>query len=348
VISYLLVLAFGGKKLSVTIKDVAKKAGVSYSTVSRALSGSTLINEDTRKKVKEIAKQLGYTPNEIAKGLVSKTSSTIGLILPDITNPFFADVAQGIEECANRNGFQVFLCNSNWDLVREKGYLSTLNGKRVGGIIVSPATNHNSHFIEDNARSIPTVFAAYNPMNEEYNYVVTDDYKSSVIATEYILKLGHRNIAFIGGQEENNTNIGRLNGFVATMDKYGMEVRKDYVRYGKYRQESGYELTKDMLLKNEIPSAIIAGNDIIAIGVIQAVEEFGLKVPENISVIGFDDISYASLHKIQLTTVKQPINRIGELCVEMLLELIKSQDIKTGRHEILSPSLIIRKTCKGI
>lgn len=333
--------------MSVTIKDIAKVANVSYATVSRALNNSHEISEKTKKKIKEIADEMGYMPNEIAKGLVTKSSSTIGLIVPDITNPFFSELAQGFEECANKSGFQVFLCNSNWDMEREMRYLTTLYGKRVDGIVITPATNEVDH-LSEGFKNMPMVIAAYRPSSDECNYVVIDDYKSAVIATEYMVKLGHRKIAFIGGREESNTNIDRICGYADTLKKYNIEYKDSYIKNGKYKQDSGYELTKELLLKNETPTAVLAGNDMIALGVIQAIEEFGLKVPENISVVGFDDISYASLDKIQLTTVRQPKYKIGEMCFEILYQMIQNPKDKTHISKVLEPELIIRKTCKGI
>ena len=334
--------------MSVTIKDIAKVANVSYATVSRALNNSHEISDKTKKRIKEIADEMGYMPNEIAKGLVTKSSSTIGLIIPDITNPFFSELAQGFEECANKYGFQVFLCNSNWDMEREMRYLSTLYGKRVDGMVITPATNKLDHLSENSFKNMPMVIAAYKPSYTDCNYVVIDDFKSAVIATEYLVKLGHKKIAFIGGREESNTNIERIRGYRETLKNHEIQYEVSYVKNGSYKQDSGYELTKDLLLKNETPTAILAGNDIIALGVIQAIEEFGLKVPENISVIGFDDISYASLDKIQLTTVLQPKYKIGEMCFEILYQKIQNPNDKTHINKILNPELVIRKTCRGI
>ncbi|WHH61009.1 LacI family DNA-binding transcriptional regulator [Petroclostridium sp. X23] len=333
--------------MSVTIKDIAKAANVSYATVSRALSDHPEVSGKTKTKIKQLAKDMGYTPNALAKGLVTKNTHTLGLIIPDITNPFFTEVAQGIEDCANRNGYQVFLCNSNWNLNKEKEYLKALYGKRVDGIVIGPVSNEVSYLINERNGYVPIVFAAYKPLCEGCSFVVTDDYKSAVIATEYVIKLGHKKIAFIGGQEDNTTNQDRLKGYHDTLEKYGIPILPYYVRYGQFKQQSGYTLTKDLLIKNDVPTAILAGNDIIALGVIQAVEEFGLHVPSDISVVGFDDISFASLDKIQLTTIHQPKYKIGELCVEIILDQL--QDIKSDPiQRIVEPQLMIRKTCKGV
>lgn len=332
--------------MSVTIKDIAKVAKVSYATVSRALSGHPEVSEKTKQRIRKLAKEMGYTPNAIAKGLVTRNTHTLGLIVPDITNPFFPEVAQGIEDYANRHGYQVFLCNSSWQLEREKEYLKTLYGKRVDGIVVAPSSNYVEHLVAKSYKDVPIVFAAYRPTVEGCNYVVTDDYKSAELAVGYLLKLGHRKIAFIGGPESDSTNKGRLEGYTDMLLKNGIPFHRSYIKHGQFKQKSGYELTKEVLLESELPTAILAGNDIIALGVIQAIEEFGLKVPDNISVIGFDDISFASLDKVQLTTVFQPKYQIGELCVDILLQIIKGSNQPI--QKILEPTLVIRKTCKAI
>lgn len=338
----------GVSTMSITIKDIAKEANVSYATVSRALSGHPEISEGTKAKIRTLAKEMGYTPNAIAKGLVTKNTQTIGLIIPDITNPFFPEVAQGIEECASNYGYQVFLCNSNWDIEKEKNYLMKLCSSRVDGIVIAPVSDNISHIL-DVSRNLPLVFAAYNPMSENCNYVVTDDFKSSEMAVNYLARLGHTKIAYVGGPKGNSTNIGRINGFNAAMGKNNISINENYIKYGQFKQINGYELTNELLINNyQLPTAIIAGNDIIALGVIQAIEDFGLKVPKDISVIGFDDISYASLHKIELTTVYQPKNEIGQLCTELLIEKIKCTENKEPKYNILEPKIIIRKTCMGL
>lgn len=334
--------------MSVTIKDIAREAKVSYATVSRALSDHPEISVKTKERIRELAKKMGYTPNAIAKGLVTKNTHTLGLIIPDITNPFFPEVAQGIEDCANRNGYQVFLCNSNWNVQKENDYLQKLYSNRVDGIIIAPVSDYISHLMNNISKKIHLVFAAYKPQDHNCNYVVTDDFKSAQIAVEYLIKLGHRKIAFIGGQQYNSTNIGRVSGYEDTLRKYNIPVDSCYVKHGQFKQSSGYQLTRELLMSHELPTAILAGNDIIALGVIQAIEDFGLKVPKDISVVGFDDITYASLNKIQLTTVFQPKYDIGTLCVELLVDKIQNPDNKEAICKIVEPKLVIRKTCAGV
>ena len=333
--------------MRVTIKDIAKAANVSYSTVSRALAGQPQIPEETRNKILALANEMGYTPNILAKGLVTKSTHTLGIIVPDITNPFFPEAIQGIEEQANSYGYRVYLCNSNWNIEKEKECLHKLYGSSVDGIIIFPSSDDVSHIIDSRIK-IPIVFANYKPEKENCSYVAFNDFEGASSAVEYLIKLGHRNIVFMGGLKTNRSNMERIGGYKAVMKKHGIPVRPDYILHGEYKQSSGYELTEKLLLSSELPTAIIAGDDIMALGVIQAIEEFGLHVPKDISVIGFDDISYASLDKIQLTTVCMPRQDMGQASVELLMEQIQNPQNHEARNKILETELIVRKTCKGI
>lgn len=333
--------------MSITIKDIAKKANVSYATVSRALSGSTEISEETKKRIIHLAYEMGYSPNIIARGLVTKSTHTIGLIVPDITNPFFAEVAQGAGDCAHQSSYNVFLCNSNWDIQREKESLSKLFSSRVDGIIITPVSNDISHIIALNEK-IPIVFAANKPHNIGLSYVVTDNHRAASLATEYLIKLGHKRIAFVGGSKLDYGTSSRIEGYIDSLEKYNITVNPDIIMQGQLTSNSGYNLVKKILESSELPTSILACNDIVALGAIQAIEEYGLNVPKDISVVGFDDISFASLNKIQLTTVFQNKYKIGELSIKLLIDRIMNKDFEENNYHILEPKLIIRKTCKGI
>ncbi|MCX7711467.1 MAG: LacI family transcriptional regulator [Clostridia bacterium] len=333
--------------MSITIKDIAKKAEVSYATVSRALTNHPEINEETRRKVLQIAHEMGYRPNAIAKGLVTKNSRTLGLIIPDITNPFLSEVAQGMGDYASQNGYQVFLCNCNWDVQREKEHLSKLLSSRVDGIVIAPVSDDISHILR-HKEEIPIVFAAYKPNAEKCSFVTTEDVRNVSLAMEYLVKLGHKKIAYIGGPESNSADIARFHGYRSILEKNAIAMEPHYVIHDQYTISSGYRNTKQILENCDLPTAVLAGNDIVALGVIQAIEEFGLSVPGDISVIGFDDISYASLNKIQLTTIHQPKYKIGELSAKVLIDRIQNPEEKKDSYEILESKLIIRKTCRGI
>jgi LacI family transcriptional regulator len=334
--------------MNITIKDVAKIANVSYATVSRALNGHNDVSEKTKRRVIDICEQIGYSPNAIARGLVKNSTDTIGLLIPDITNPFFSDVAWGVEDEASKKGYNVILCNTNWELSREESYFKLLCEKRVGGIIVAPVSDETISLVERFGIKLPVVFVGSNPKDESFNFVVADNLKAGFMATEYLIKLGHLRIALIGGNEYTSTYRDRFEGYRMALDKYGLIYDANFVKSGSFRRDSGYRLTKGLVEIGNTPSAVVAANDMVALGVIEAIEELNMNIPDDISLIGFDDISYASLPKIKLTTISQPKYNIGKKSVDILFKRIDGRGLRKGTYEILQPELIERSTCKSI
>lgn len=332
----------------VTIKDIAKVANISHTTVSRALSDSPLVTEETKKKILTCAKEMGYVPNEIAKGLVTQSTKTIGIILPSLTNPFFPELAEGMEDYANSKGYDVFICNSKMQLDKEKKSLLKLYSKRVDGIIISPVSENVSYILEQFPSSFPIVIFGGKAQENDCNYVLTDPYKCGYIAAEYLIKIGHKKISFIGGKENYQTTVGRFNGFCAALEANGLIANRDLIRIGDEGQEAGYKLTQQLLLESILPTGIVAYNDMTAIGVMQAIEDFGLKVPDNISIVGIDDIYFSRVFKIELTTVLQERYLMGQLSSEILIQKITNPDDDMPLKKVLDPKLIIRKSCKGI
>lgn len=330
--------------MAVTLKDIAKVAGVSYATVSRALSNHPDVNYDTRERIKKIAEEMNYVPDPSARGLKGKNTNMIGLIVPDISNPFFAELALGVESFANENGYCVFLCNTNWDYEREKTYIYVLNAKRVDGIIISSVMEMADHHRN---LSAPMVYVTEGPKHDDVYYVGIDNKMGAAITVEYLIKLGHKDIVYIGGSEKTSTNRERFEGYKEAMIKHGFTVDANIQMFNSFSRESGYKATMEILINRKIPTAIFAVNDIVALGVIQAIEEFGLNVPKDISVAGFDDISFSSMHRIKLTTVCQPKFEMGRMCTELLLKLIKGQEVPR-KFNILQPSLVIRNTCSAL
>jgi len=333
--------------MPVTLKDIAKVAGVSCATVSRALSNHPDINEETKKRIRKISQEMNYIPNPSARSLKGKNTNMIGLIIPDISNPFFAELALGVESFANENGYCVFLCNTDWKYEREKTYVDVLNVKRVDGIIISSVTENADHHITSQA---PVVYVTEGPKHEGVHYVGIDNKLGASMIVEYLIKLGHKDIVYIGGSEKTSTNRERYEGYKQSMEKYKLPFDSEkhvFNSLNSFSRENGYKAAMEMLIKRNIPTAVFAVNDIVALGVIQAIEDFGLSVPNDISVAGFDDISFSSMHRIKLTTVNQPKFEAGEICIDILLKLIKKQEV-TEKTNILHPKLVIRNTCRVI
>lgn len=335
--------------MKATIKDIAEVAGISYSSVSRALNGLKGVSEVTRQKVKKIAEELDYTPNAVARGLVQKQTGTLGLILPDITNPFYPEVARGVEERASLAGYNTFFCNTNYDLLKEESYLLNLMQKRVDGIILAPVSSQ-SNFVEQRKQMpVPFVYLGNTPERTEYSFVIADNIRGGYLATRTLIEKGYRRIGFISGEDEESPVGGRYAGYKEAMDRYNIEVDDVYTRFGNWRLKSGYDIIKQMIDSGAYPEAVIAGNDILAMGILQGIKDKGLSVPEDIAVIGFDDIPHASWPAINLSTIRQPKSRMGIAAVEILLEQLQTTNGEGASFKakkiILDPELIIRGTC---
>ena len=324
-------------------------AGVSYATVSRAMNGSEQVNEKTKKRVLEICDSVGYSPNALARGLVTNTSNAIGLIIPNITNPFYPEVALGVEGEARSRGYNVFLCNSNFEPSMMESYFKILIERRVEGLIVASVPNEAKGLFDMYRKKMPVVYIGSRPEGEECNCVATDSVKGGYLAADHLIKLGHRRIVFIGGTRTSNSQIDKLKGFRLAMEENGLlpEVRLS-INYQYNKRESGYDVTRMLINKKNPPTAIMGSNDMVALGALEACEEYGLDVPNDMSIMGFDDIPYASLPKIQLTTIAQSKYQLGKIAVEMLFKLRESGLKDNCLKEILQPELIVRSSCKKI
>jgi LacI family transcriptional regulator len=325
--------------LSVTIKDIAREANVSYATVSRAFTNAYGVRPATRQKVLEIARRLNYSPNGIARGLVLKKTKTIGLIIPDITNPFFPEVARGIEEGAKEEGYSVFLCNTNWEQDRESQYVRLLAEKRVDGLIIASVSDAPDPLLEMLFESIPVVCVDRPPHSPRWSYVVIDNLRGAVMATSHLIEAGYRSIGFIGAIEQSLPVDERLKGYRMAMEQHGLPVEERYIRIGNFRQESGEAIIQDMIRNGDHPRAVFAENDVVALGVIQGIREAGLSVPGDIAVVGFDDIPIASYRYIQLTTVLQPKYDMGRAAAGILFEEIRGRSAADGGNGGVGPDV---------
>ncbi len=330
--------------MSLTLKDIAKEVGVSYATVSRALSGHPEVNKNTRKKIIEMAEEMGYQPNAIAQGLVKNETKTIGLLIPDITNPFFPAIARGIEEAAVEKGYSTFLCNTNWNKNIEKKYLNVLIQKQVDGLILTPSSESTDHLKFIKKLTPPKVFVNKIIDNSSDTFIIIDNKKGAYQAVEHLIKKGHENIAFIGGEKSSTANKERLTGYKNAMQDNGLKINNDYVKMKGFNRTSGYFIMKEMLMSEGCQiTAVFSANDLLALGAIQAIKEANFNIPEDIAIVGFDDIEFASLPEIQLTTVSQPKYQMGQIAFDALYEKLTGQKTKE-RKIILEPSLIIRGT----
>lgn len=330
--------------MTINIKDIAKKAGVSYATVSRALNNRPGVNEKTRRDIQKLAEEMGYKPNALARGLVTRESRTLGLVIPDITNPFFPEVARGVEDAASRSGYNVFLCNTNWDAGKENTYVEVLEEKRIDGLVLASVTDDGKTLEGFIRRGTPLVLVNRVLKDIDTHYVIIDNIKGGCMVVEYLLELGHTRIAFIGGLPHVEATRERLQGYRLAMSTAGMPVDEELILYDSFKKESGYQNTMRLLAIDPRPTAIFAANDVLALGVIQAIQDAGLRVPDDIAVIGFDDITFASYAEIGLTTIAQPKYVMGEMAAKILIEDIKEGDTGEKKHVVLQPRLVVRKS----
>jgi DNA-binding LacI/PurR family transcriptional regulator len=326
-----------------TIIDIARKLGISSSTVSRALNDHPDIKNETRQQIKKIAKELHYSPNPIAQSLKSNRTTTIGVIVPEIKHDFFSSAISGIEGVAYKSGYTIILCQSNESFEREVINVNLLMQHRVAGIVVSITQNTKSgdHFNNLLRQKIPLVFFDRVCEDVKASKVIIDDYKSAFEAVRYLLSKGYKKIAHFAGPKELGICRNRWRGFVDALKQVHMSSGNGFVRYGGLHEQDGYN-SMDILLKEKmLPDAIFAINDPVAIGAYQRIKEAKMKIPDEIAIMGFSNNKITSLVDPQLTTVDQPSFEMGEKSAQMLIDIIKGKMVEP-KILVLNTKLIER------
>jgi len=333
--------------MKIRIKDIAKKLNISESTVSRALSDHPRISESTKKRVKIAAKKLNYRPNLIAKSLKLQSTNTIGLIIGDITNPFYPDIVKSAEDIANKNDFTIILCNSDYDPEKELRYLNILMGKRVDGMLITPvgSASNVQRLLDQN--NVPFVLIDSKPMSKNSaNCVYADLEFGAYSAVKYLIQLGHTKIALINGPKTTSPCLQLESGFIKAMRELNIDINRNYLKECNLKMAGGYNAMKALLTlnKSELPTAVLFISDTTAIGAYDAVEEKGLHIPEDISVIGYDDIPEAKHLSPSLTTIAQPKYELGMKAVSLLIKELKNGKKIPHQSIRLLPELIIRNS----
>lgn len=306
-----------------TIKDVAKMAGVSPSTVSRALSGNAPVDRETRERVMRAVEALNYKPNVLAKGLKEGKTSTIGLILPNIRNPIFPSVARGVEDIARKKGYTVILCNTDEDREVEIDYINKLKNRWVDGFIFATAGKDAQHILDLKAKGVPVVLLVRN-IGYKVDAVVIDNFKAAYRATKYLLGLGHRKIALINGDPDLFLYGERLAGYKEALVDSDMSIDDNLIIKGVEDMESAYDATKELLIRGITPDAILAASDPNAYGVMGALKDMKFSIPGDVAVMGFDDLDVSQFMNPPLTAVSQPCYEMGVAAMERLIELIEN------------------------
>jgi LacI family transcriptional regulator len=325
--------------MGVTIKDVAKLAGVSAGTVSVVLNSKTGVSEKLRENVMRAIATLNYHPDHIARSLRVRRTNTLGMVLPQINTMFFGQVLRGAGDEALREGYSIFICDSNADVAQEQRHLATLYARRVDGVLLASAEVY-FHRPEGAGREIPIVFFDRIPSGRRGPAVTTDNSEGAQEATNHLISLGHRRIALISGPLSISTGFERAEGFRRAMGAAGLPVREELFLCGDYMLEGGYRCAKELLSLPVPPTAIIAANEEMTMGLIQALADMGIPCPERVSIIGFDDLvtgpngfSLATMFVPKLTVVAQPGYETGKVAVRTLLQNIGDIERKQEQEE---------------
>ncbi|MBV9267227.1 MAG: LacI family DNA-binding transcriptional regulator [Acidobacteriaceae bacterium] len=328
--------------MAVSIKDIARIAGVSHSTVSRALRGSELIPPHTRERIQRIAAEQGYSASAIARSLVTQRTNAIGIVVTSIADPFNGEVVDGLEQTANAAGYSVVLATSQADPKREISIVQTLRERRVDGIIIA-SSRVGALYAEDLAPlEVPIVLLNNQHAGGFGNSIGIDNVDGAEQATEYLLKLGHRKIAYIRDRSGMQSDEERCQGYQNALRRHGVRIRKQLIASGDGKPQAGRRAAAELLSRAERVTAVFSYNDMTALGVLEEASARHLRVPEDLSVCGFDDIFFARFLHPPLTTVRQPKHELGERAMKLLLEVLSGQH--TNKVVKVRGELVIRQS----
>ena len=328
-----------------TIKDIAEKSGVSISTVSRVLNGYPHIRPQVRENVLNIIKELNYQPNRVAQRLRSVKSNLVGVIIPDITNSFYTHAIRGIEHVLAPHDLSVMISNSDADKNRELNLFRLMRREEVAGLIVAPISEKPTPLLHESiARQLPIVVIDRKVQELKVDSVLVDNFKGAQLAINHLIDLGYRRIGTIGGPQFLSNARQRYEGYLHTLQEAQVTVEPDLVRFGNFRQDSGYVLANELIQLESPPSALFVANNLMTIGALNAIHQFGVTIPDDIALIGFDDMQWAESLNPPLTTIRQPAFDVGVQAADMFLQRI-DQPEKPTQTIMLDVDLIVRESC---
>jgi LacI family transcriptional regulator len=313
---------------TITIYDVAREANVSMATVSRVVNGNPNVKPTTRKKVLEVIERLGYRPNAVARGLASKKTTTVGVIIPDISSIFFAELARGIEDIATMYKYNIILSNSDQNLDKELHLLNTMLGKQVDGIVFMGANITEAHVSEFKKSPVPIVLAG---SIEETNQTptVNIDYEAAAYdATKSFIENGHNHIAFVVGPDSEPINVKKVSGYKRALQENNIEFQEGYLVEGDYSYDSGIEAFDRLIECANKPTAIMVGADEMALGIVHAAQDKGYSVPDEFEVVSFDNTRLTLMVRPQITTIVQPLYDIGAVAMRLLTKLMDKEEVQ--------------------
>jgi len=327
----------------VTLKDIGKEVGVSATTVSRALNNKPDISYQVKQKIKKVAERLGYSPNALARSLKAKKTSSIGVLIADIADPFFAPIVKGIENTARQMGYSIILCDTGEEYEQEKLALQMMLEKRVDGLLITPSQTEYGDILELKRKKVPFVLLGRHFDLVESDYVITDEIKGAFSATDYLIKKGHKKILFMNGPNYISSAKERLVGYKRALQEHAVLFDKSLVKEGALKMEDGYRIMKQILCSETKFTAVFAYCDFVVLGIMQALEEAKLKIPEDIAIVGYDDVVFAGFLQVPLTTVHIPKYELGKEAMKLLKKKI-DEEILEPQAVILETKLVIRKS----
>lgn len=330
------------------IHDVARKAGVSSATVSRVLAGNESVNLQLRTRVLDAVRELNYRPNRVAQSLRIQKSSTIGLIIPDIQNALFLSLVRAVEDLAYTHQFTVILCNTDDNPKKQKSYLDIMQSQQAAGIIVVPTSPKDAKVLSPiQAAGTPIVLVDREVAGFEADTVIVDNVRGTHLAITHLMGLGKERIAILAGPQTLTPGRERLQGYYAAFSDMGVDPSSELVKIGTFKRDSGYELTHQLMNSPHPPDAIFASNNLMTLGCLRALHELHIRIPDQVALVGFDDMPWAEDLNPPLTAITQPSYELGQQALELLLSRIKNPNA-SYRKVILQPHLIIRESCGAI
>ena len=328
-----------------SLQEVARRARVSIATVSRVLNKSEKVVPETRAAVEKALHELGYRPSRVARRLRMKDGRAhlVGLIIPDIQNPFYAEIARGVEDAAYAAEYALLLCNSDENPEKERFYLEVMRSESVDGIVLPPFDDRDAAVIDIAATGMPVVCVDRSMVKLQTDLVEVDNHRGAFEAVSHLLDKGHKNIGLIEGRAHVSTSRERRRGYLDALAERGVAVRKDLMRSGDFKQESGRVLANELLTLRKPPTALFVCNNLMTVGALAAIHQRGLRVPQDVAIVGFDDLPWAEALDPPLTVVRQPAYDVGRQAMELLLKRI----MEPNRAPVtvrLQPELVTRRS----
>ena len=331
--------------MGATLKELADALGLSASTVSKVINGKGTVSDKTRKKVLSVAEQMNYRPNESARSLRTKDSRTIGVIIPDITNPFYASLVKGIEEKCQSVGYSVVLCNCNYNLDREYDYFELLCSKNVNGIILATVSEMN-RFVGKNKVALVSINEEV--PDERLDWVSIDNKSAMYELTQHVINLGHTRIGCIYGTQLHITSKLRFDGFLQCMKDNDLPINEKFLLDGGFNYETGRKAAKNLIV-GPLPTAVLCHNNALSYALYDVLCEAGYKVPDDISIASFDTAEFGRLLKLLFTCIRQPVEQIGHDAVTLILQKMNMKNSKAKVHPIIKPhEFVLGNSVKNI